>query len=301
MTLPLNLRIFEPHPGILAFYDGRVPQRSVPEENWVDDNLQLGTVSYAVVSGVEALIYDTHVSFAHGQAIRAHLKAMGVMHFRVVLSHWHLDHVAGTGAFFGAEVIANHKTLAHLRVHQSDIEAGVYHGPPAISPLVLPDMPFDGQLRLRVGDIHVTLIEANIHSDDETVLWLPEARILLAADTVEDCVTYVAAPQDLEIHLRELDRLIALDPLYVLPAHGDPGVIAKGGYGPEVLPAMQRYISWLLRLQAEPELAEMPLREVIADDLAAGVLHYFDAYEPVHAQNVARCRAILQADHNLPV
>ncbi|MEO8242884.1 MAG: MBL fold metallo-hydrolase [bacterium] len=299
MTLPLQLRVFEPQPGILAFYDGRVPQRFMAEDNWVDADLQLGTVSYAVVSGAEALIYDTHVSLAHGHAIKAELEARGVHHFRVVLSHWHLDHVAGTGAFPTAEVIANHKTLAHLRAHQADIESGDDHGPPAINPLILPDTPFDGQLRLRVGDRHVTLIEANIHSDDETVLWLPDERILLAADTVEDCVTYVAAPQDLAVHLEELDRLIALAPRVVLPAHGEPGVISKGGYGPDLLPATQRYIRWLLRLRDEPALVGTPLRTAIADDLAAGVLHYFAAYEPVHAQNIARCRAVWQRDHNL--
>ncbi len=36
----------------------------------------------------------------------------------------------------------------------------------------------------------------------------------------------------------------------------------------------------------EPELREVPLRELIADSLTAGPLVYFEPYEAVHRQNV---------------
>ena len=221
--------------------------------------------------------------------------ARGVQRFTVVLSHRHLDHVAGTAAFVGAEVIANHRTQALLTQNQAGIEDGSFRGPPVICPLIPPDRVFSGEMRLRVGTRHVTLIECNIHSDDATVLWLPEERLLLAGDTVEDTVTYVGAPEAFSDHLRDLDRLAALHPLAVLPAHGDPEVIARGGYGPGIMAAMQRYIRWLQHLAQEPELAAVPLREIIAADLTAGVLHYFAPYEDVHRQNVARCQALWQA------
>ena len=294
MDLTRYLRVLEPLPGILAFYDGRVPgHRFAAEDNWVDDGaLSLGIASYAVISGAEALVYDTHVSVAHAEVIRATLAARGVQHVRVVLSHWHLDHVAGTAAFPVVEVIANDRTLAHLRARQTAIESGTDHGMPAICPLILPDVTFSGQLRLRVGTRHVTLIEANIHSDDATVLWLPEERVLLAGDTVEDAVTYVGAPAEFATHLADLDRLAALAPAHVLPCHGDPAVIAEGGYTVDLLRATQRYIRWLQRLELEPELAATSMRDVIAADLAAGHLHYFAPYEVVHEQNIRRCLAL---------
>ena len=40
------------------------------------------------------------------------LAAEGVERFTVVLSHWHLDHIAGTEAFADCEVIANERTAA---------------------------------------------------------------------------------------------------------------------------------------------------------------------------------------------
>ncbi len=294
MSMTQHMRILEPAPGILAFYDGRVDgHRFAPQDNWVDDGaLSLGIASYAVISGDEALVYDTHVSIPHGAFVRAALAARGVTKLRVVLSHWHLDHVAGTAAFPGVEVIANARTLHHLRSRQAAIETATDHGWPPINPLILPDITFSGEMRLKVGTRHVTLIEANIHSDDATVLWLPEQRILLAGDTVEDLVTYVGAPQDFALHLADLARLAELRPDRVLPCHGDPDVIAAGGYGADLLTATANYIRWLQRLSSDPVLATTPLREVIAADLAQGTLHWFGRYVPVHDQNVARTLAL---------
>jgi cyclase len=291
IAMTKNLRILEPFPGILAFYDGRIPgQRFLPQDNWVDDGaISLGVASYAILSEGEALVYDTHVSLPHAEAIKAELAARGITKTTVVLSHWHLDHVAGTAVFAGCPVIANAKTLAHLTAHKAGIEDGSFHGLPAIAPLVLPTQVFEGEMTLTVGSRTVQLIEANIHSDDATVLWLADDGILLAGDTVEDCVTYVSSPGDFAQHLADLDRLAALNPSHVLPNHGDASVIATGGYPAEILHATQRYIRWLQGLAATPAAAHRPFAEVIAADLSLGTLHYFAPYEAVHAQNIRRC------------
>ena len=287
------LRVLEPHPGLFAFYDGRVDgQRFAQGPNWVDDGaLSLGIASYALLRGDHALVYDTHVSVPHALAVRAALEARGALRFTVVLSHWHLDHVAGTAVFPGAEVIANAKTDAHLRGNLAAIEAGTSSGMPVIDPLILPTKVFSGQMVLWLGDLEVHLIEANIHSDDATVLWLPVERILLAGDTVEDCVTYVGEPEHFATHLVDLDRLAALGPRFVLPNHGSAGRIAAGGYGVSILPAMQSYVRWLMGLQAAPEWSETPLREVIAADLTSGALEWFAPYEAIHRQNITRTLA----------
>ena len=79
-TAPQHLRILQPHPGIWAYYDGRVAgHRFLAGPNWVDDGASsLGIASYAIVEGDQALVYDTHVSQAHGAAIRSHLEGLGV-------------------------------------------------------------------------------------------------------------------------------------------------------------------------------------------------------------------------------
>jgi cyclase len=281
--------VLEPAPGIVAFYDGRVEgYRFDPRPNWVDDGaLGLGIASYAILDGEEALVYDTGISVEHASFVREELARRGAARFTVVLSHWHLDHVAGTAAFAGSEVITNERTSEHLRTRRAAIEAGTLEGPPAISPLVLPTRTFTGGEVLSVGDTAVELIEANVHSDDATVLWLPGQRLLLCGDTMEDTVTYVDEPGRFDAHLRDLERLAELAPDRILPAHGDPDRIAGGGYPAGFNDATQAYIRILQRMVSEPELRDAPLRELIADSLAAGRLIYYEPYEAVHRQNVA--------------
>jgi cyclase len=291
-----HLRVLEPHPNLLAFYDGRVKgHRFAPGSNWVDDGaLSLGIASYAIVSGAEALVYDTHISVSHADHIRRVLAHRGVASFTVVLSHWHLDHVAGTEAFADCTIIANRKTFEHLRAKKAAIEGGTLDGPPSISPLVLPSRLFSGHMALQIGTIAVELFEANIHSDDATVAWLPGSSILLAGDTMEDTVTYVAEPLAFETHLHDLDRLFLLSPAFILPNHGDPGIIAAGGYDKGLIKAQQQYIRMLKRAVHEPSLRDMPLAELIAGPLQRGWVNMFAPYEAIHRQNLQRVLAAFQ-------
>jgi cyclase len=284
-----HTRILRPADGIVAFYDGRVEgYRFAAETNWVDDGaLALGIASYAVVDGDEALVYDTHVSLEHARLVRETLEAEGVRRFVVVLSHKHLDHIAGTEAFADCEVVATSLTAEALAAKKDAIEAGTLAGPPGIDPLVLPTRTFEDRMTLDVGGRRVELIHVDIHSDDAAVLWLPAERILFAGDTLEDTVTYVSEPDGLDRHLAGLDELAALDPARILPNHGDPDVIAAGGYPQGLIDATRDYLHVLQRCAADPELSATPLTELIADDVKAGRLTYYAPYEEVHRENLA--------------
>ena len=63
-----HARVLRLSERLLGFYDGRVAgDRFAPQSNWVDDGaLSLGICSYALVDGADAIVYDTHVSAAHG-------------------------------------------------------------------------------------------------------------------------------------------------------------------------------------------------------------------------------------------
>jgi cyclase len=282
------MRVLTPFDWLVAFYDGRVEGHRFSEErNWVDEGaISLGICNYAIVDGDEALVYDTHVSVEHARYVREALEARGVRRFTVVLSHRHLDHVAGTEAFSGSEVIANERTATLLRRHREAIETGCFIGPPSITPLVLPTRTFAGRLALRVGRHELELLQANIHSDDATVLWLPHQRVLLAGDTLEDTVTYVDQPGQLDLHLADLGRLRELAPERIFPSHGDPDVIAAGGYAIGLITATERYLEMLGRCRLEPELRAVALRDAVRPALEEGWLTYHPAYEAVHRQNV---------------
>jgi cyclase len=287
-----HLRVLSPAEGVLAFYEGREEgHRFADAPNWVDDGaLSLGVASYALVAGDAAVVYDTHVSVDRARDIRRALEARGVERFTVVLSHWHLDHVAGTEAFADCEIIASQRTAELLNRFRPQIESGTHHGPPAIDPLILPTSIFAGRRRLTLGTRELELIQVDIHSDDATVIWLPDEGLLLCGDTLEDTITYVAEPDGLDRHLAGLRSLSQLAPDRILPNHGDPDVIARGGYSAGLITATEDYIRTLQRCRIEPELQQTPLRELIADSLGAGSLRYFAPYEAVHQSNL---RAVL--------
>ena len=191
-----HMRVLRPAEGVYAFYDGRIEgYRFADEPNWVDEGaIALGIASYAVVFGEEALVYDTHTSIEHARDVRNALEGEGVRRFTVVLSHWHLDHVAGTEVFGDCEVISSERTLERLARHRAEIERGTMEGPPGIDPLILPTRTYSERLELTVGGRAVELIHTDIHSDDATMVWLADRRLLLCGDTMEDTVTYVDEP-----------------------------------------------------------------------------------------------------------
>ena len=56
-----TMRVRRPYPNILGFYDGRISgvRAHSPKPNWLDDGaFVLGTCSYAIVEGNEALVYE---------------------------------------------------------------------------------------------------------------------------------------------------------------------------------------------------------------------------------------------------
>jgi glyoxylase-like metal-dependent hydrolase (beta-lactamase superfamily II) len=283
--LSATLRIFEPYPGVFAYYDGRIPGKRLysQERNWLDDGAYvLGIASYAVTSGNEALVYDTHISPAHARAIRAHLEGLGIDTLRVVLSHKHADHIAGNAVFADCEIIALERTADGMVANRAKLETGT----PPISPLIMPNRLFAERLDLTVGARRVELHHFEIHSNDGNVLWLPESRVLLAGDTLEDPITYIAEAEHIAKHIEELGRMRSWPIWRILPNHGAAEVIAAGGYGAALIDGNRHYLERLLQAdRADVEAAS--LADLIAEDIVAGRALYFAPYEVVHRGNIA--------------
>lgn len=218
--------------------------------------------------------------------MRRTLAEQGIRKFTVLLSHWHLDHVAGNGVFADCEILASLRTHELLSRHREAIEAGSLEGPPPIKPLVMPTRLLPERTSLTVGSIEVDLIPVEIHSEDATVVWLPEQRLLFAGDTVEDTISYVMEPERLDTHLVELERLGELGASCILPNHGSAERIAGGGYSDGLIRATQDYIQSLLLIRRDPTTSNATLRELIAHSLDAGWVSYFPPYEQVHRENV---------------
>ncbi|ESX23803.1 MBL fold metallo-hydrolase [Mesorhizobium sp. LSJC264A00] len=280
-----TMRLVRPAPNVLGFYDGRVDgvRAWSDEPNWLDDGAYaLGICTYAIVDGSQALVYDTHISLPHARFIRQTLEDMGATSIRVVLSHWHDDHLAGNEVFQDCEIIANTLTASALANNRAEIESGV----PPINPLVLPNRTFEGSLDLTVGSIAVELRQVEIHSHDGTVLFMAGIGLLLAGDTLEDPITFVSEADRLAQHLVDLERMSGWPIDRILPNHGSLEAIERGGYDKGLIAATQAYVQKLLRCRNEPDLAKQDLKTCGADMFATGAVEYFALYEPVHRQNV---------------
>jgi glyoxylase-like metal-dependent hydrolase (beta-lactamase superfamily II) len=291
---PATLTIHDVSPNLIAFYDGRTGTRfHSPGPNWVDDGgYALGIASYAVHNGTSAIVYDTHLSLAHARAIRNTLEARGIRDLRVVLSHWHLDHVAGNEVFKDCEIIAHDETLRLLEENKEKIEAGTLDGPPPIKPLVLPTATFDTDITLDVGGLEIELRPLDIHSRDGVALYIAHDGTLLVGDTLEDTITYVDEPDRLEDHLIDLARLEAWSFTRMMPNHGSKERITGGGYGRSLIHATRAYIELLLKAPESEELAAQDLKTFLAEPLRRDWVDYFAPYEEVHRMNVAKVLAL---------
>lgn len=285
VPLDSTMRVLHPDSGVLGFYDGRIAGRRICSDgpNWLDDGAYaLGICSYVLVSDGEALVFDTHISLHHAAMIRRTLATAGITNIRVVLSHWHDDHVAGNAIFADCDIIANALTAEKLSEHRGEIE----NGTPPIRPLIMPNQVFSGVLELRVGTIEVVLRQMDIHSSDGTVM-MPSRGRLFAGDTLEDPITYVAEPDRLAIHLRGLDRFATWEIRRILPNHGAAGIIESGGYEAGIIAATRRYIEKLLLCRTQPQNAAMSLADFLGEDAVSEVIQLFPPYEAVHRNNVA--------------
>ena len=210
---------------------------------------------------------------------------------RVVLSHWHLDHIAGNAVFADCEMIAHRWTFDAMTLHKVAIEAGTRDGLPAIKPLILPMTLFDDELELMVGKLPVSLRHVDIHSRDGTMLVLPEQELLLAGDALEDTVTYVSEPEGIETHLRDLARMNWWNVEAILPNHGSPERIAAGGYDKGLITATQLYTERLLEARSSDIYRRQTLAQFVADEIERGWIGYFAPYEAVHRENLTKVLA----------
>ena len=284
--MPVNtdtLRIVQPYPGIYAYYDGRVDKRLYADEpNWLDDGAySLGTASYSIVDGHEALVYDTHISLDHARAIRKHLESLNVTHIRVVLSHWHADHIAGNEVFADCDIIALELTAKAMEENRVELETRA----PIISPIIMPNRLFTKSITIRIGNRTVEMHHFDIHSADGNVLWLEQEKLLFAGDTLEDTITYVSEAEHIETHIHELQRMRTWSIARILPNHGALNIIEAGGYRPELIDANRGYLQRIIQPDTLVKAETQSLKDFIADDPDSGIV-YFEPYEMVHRQNI---------------
>jgi glyoxylase-like metal-dependent hydrolase (beta-lactamase superfamily II) len=299
----LNMRVFALNDHLLAFYDGRPAESKGPRgtADWADFGaMNVGVATYAIHQGDQALVYDTYPSTPQAQWVRDYLVNSGVRRFTLVNSHWHLDHVGGNAVYADVDRIATDKTIRLLEAKKAAIEAGSEWGPPAISPLVIPNIGISTTTTYRVGDIQVELRPVNIHSEDGLVVYLPGDRILLAGDTLEDTLTFIVEPLNIPVQYRNLRKLKEWKISRIFPNHGNPDVIANGGYRTTLIDATRDYLRRMVLHAHDVDYLNGSLDDYVRESVRKGWVTTWWAYRDAHETNLARV-AKAYRDRPLPV
>ena len=285
----MNMRVFELNDHLIAFYDGRPPEPATPpqDHNWADFGaMNVGVATYVIHRGDQALVYDTYPTPQQAQWVRDYLTRLGVRHFTVVNSHWHLDHVGGNAVYADVDRIATTRAIRLLTDKRTAIEAGTEWGPPAVSPLVIPNIGITADTTFLVGDIRVELRPINIHSQDGLVIVLPADHILLAGDTLEDTLTFISEPEQVVAQLGNLQRMRRWPVEHILPNHGNPDVIASGGYRKTLIDATSDYLRRMVSHAHDPGYLRGPMDDYVRDAVARGWVSPWWAYREAHAENL---------------
>ena len=298
----MNMRVFQINDHLTGFYVGRPAQAPHPSDasDWANYGaINVGVATYVIHRGDSALIYDTFPSTKPARWVRSYLTKVGIKHFTLVNSHWHLDHVGGNAVYADSDRIASDGTIQLLTAKRTGIEAGTEWGPPAIKPLVVPNIGITSATANYVGDIRVELRPVRIHSNDGLVIYLPADRILLAGDTLEDTVTFISEPEHVVEHYQNMRKLKDWNIDRIFPNHGNPDVIAHGGYQTNLIDATLDYLRKVILRSHDPDYASGSLEDYVGDSVNKGWVSIWWAYREAHKDNLSKVAEALR-DEPLP-
>ncbi|MEV0175649.1 MBL fold metallo-hydrolase [Streptomyces sp. NPDC050803] len=229
-----------------------------------------------VVAGPDGLLLvDTAATAARAAALREAVQGLGRGPVRLLVNtHHHGDHTHGNGTFEGATVVAHRRTRAEMARNGLAL-TGVW---PDVSwgelSVRLPDITFDGELRLHQGDREVQLLHFGpAHTTDDVVAWLPAERVLFAGDIAMAGSSPFVLMGSVSGSLEVLARLRALRPRTVVCGHGPVR-------GPEVLDETEEYLRWIQRVATEGRAQHLtPL--VAAKEAGRGTFGHLTEFERV--------------------
>jgi hydroxyacylglutathione hydrolase len=197
----------EPLPGWVTWR-----QRPFPDANLL---LLPGAQPTLVDSGFVGHAQDT------ADWVRAHTRDLAL----VVNTHWHSDHVGANGLLQsgGAGVAASDLDAEAVNGRDPGCCVAEYLDQP-VAPYTIDETLDDGQV-LRLGDADWQVVLTPGHTPGHLCLWQPEERLLAVGDALSDYdVGWVNlaldGPDAAVTALASVERLVDLDPLVLLPAHG---------------------------------------------------------------------------------
>src|SRR6478752_8375191 len=166
----------------------------------------------------------------------------------VVLSHYHAVRVLGASAYQPQQIISSQDTydlIVERGEQDKASEIGrfprLFRDVESVPPgMTWPTITFNRKMTLWLGELEVQLLQLGRgHTKGDTVVWLPQDRVLLSGDLVEFDATPYAGDAYFKDWPQTLENVAALKPLALVPGRGpalkgeghvDAGLQATGGF-----------------------------------------------------------------------
>jgi glyoxylase-like metal-dependent hydrolase (beta-lactamase superfamily II) len=190
-----------------------------------------GDPNTGVIVGEQAVIVvDTQATPAMAQDVIRHIRQITDKPIKyVVLTHYHAVRVLGARAYQPQEILSSQDTY-DLIVERGEADKAseigrfprLFRDVDSVPPgLTWPTMTFVGKLSLRLGSLEVQLLQLGRgHTKGDTVVWLPQQKVLFSGDLVECQATPYAGDAYYEDWPGTLDAIGALEPEKLLPGRG---------------------------------------------------------------------------------
>ena len=189
-----------------------------------------GDPNVLVVTGDDGVpVVDTTATPVMAKRVIDCIRTVSQAPFRfIVLSHYHAVRVLGASAFEHASVVASRGSYdLILERGEADYKSEygrfprLFRGAESIPGLTYPHVVFDDQITLKIGSIDVQVIAAGRgHTKGDTVVWIPQHRILFGGDSID----YRSTPYCGDAYLKDwratLRRIRDLDPRILVPGRG---------------------------------------------------------------------------------
>jgi len=140
---------------------------------------------------------------------------------------------------------------------------------------------------LWLEDLKVELHEFAIHCKGHLAVYLPDDKILLTADMLEDPIWIFkfdfATP---ESQLAEFERMRAMDIERIYSSHCNLNTVKAGGYDKNFIKNNVNYLKRMLADAGHSDFGTKRAQDYISDAVSAGELTWWEPYAEVHARNI---------------
>ena len=212
-------------------FAGSQPGVSIKVVTSKDD--QFWTNSVIVEAAHEVMLVDAQLTRTNAERVLQEIKETHKPLSLIYITHEHADHFHGLEVFKEAypsvRIIAATAVLRRiLKVYQEKIDKWKQLLGSDAATHVVPIDPFDDSTITFDGSHIEVLKHIRGDTDENTMLWIPEQRILIGGDVVFNDMHVYTAETDTQARrkwLNSLKTVRALQPSVVIPGHSKAGAL----------------------------------------------------------------------------